>query len=133
MIMVKKVIELIDNANKNLRLALCVWTNQELVQAAIRAKTRGVDVQVLLWKEIESGPVPQQLRDAGISVIQKPHLPLMHNKWMIIDEQTFYNGSANWSKSWFTRNDESAVILHKLQERQLRYLLNYWNELLNMA
>ena len=104
----KKVIELIDNANKNLRLALCVWTNQELVQAAIRAKTRGVDVQVLLWKEIESGPVPQQLRDAGISVIQKPHLPLMHNKWMIIDEQTFYNGSANWSKSWFTRNDEKC-------------------------
>lgn len=126
----KRVIELIDNASKNLRLALCVWTNQELAEAAIRAKARGVDVQVLLWNESESGSVPQLLRDAGISVIQKPHLPLMHNKWMIIDEQTFYNGSANWSKSWFTRNDESALILDKLQEKQLRYLLDYWNALL---
>ncbi len=126
----KRVLELIDSAKVSLRLAICVWTNQELVDAVIRAKKRGVDVQVILWKEIESGATPNMLRHAGIPVIQKPHLPLMHNKWMIIDEDTFYSGSANWSKSWFSRNDESALILNRLRENQRRYLIDYWNKLL---
>lgn len=126
----QRLIELMDSAKKNLRLAICVWTDQDLAQAAIRAHQRGVKVEVILWKEEESPAIAHLLRSSGINVTQKSHLPLMHNKWMLVDTTTFYNGSANWSKSWFSRNDESGIILNKLRYEQERYLMDYWKTLL---
>lgn len=126
----KRVLELINQAESNLRLAICVWTDPDLAQAVIQAKERGVKVEILLWKAVESATMVNTLRTAGISVIEKPHLLTMHNKWMLIDNTTFFNGSANWSRSWFTRNDETAIILNNLKKEQEQYLIDYWSALL---
>ena len=126
----KRVLELINQAKANLRLAICVWTDPDLAQAVIQAKQRGVQVEILLWKAEESAAICNTFRNAGISVIEKPHLFTMHNKWMLVDNTTFFNGSANWSRSWFTRNDETAIILNNLRREQEQYLIDYWNALL---
>jgi phosphatidylserine/phosphatidylglycerophosphate/cardiolipin synthase-like enzyme len=126
----KRILDLINNATSSLRLAVCVWTDTELAEAVINAKNRGVKVEVLLWKEVESMAVAGMLRRAGISVTQKPQLPLMHNKWMVVDNEHFLNCSANWSKSWFSRNDESAILLNNLNQSQKKHLSDYWNVLI---
>jgi phosphatidylserine/phosphatidylglycerophosphate/cardiolipin synthase-like enzyme len=123
-----RLIEMIQNAQTSLRFAICVWTDPEIMQAVIQAKNRGVNVEVIVWKEEESTVLASKL--AGIKITPKPHLPLMHNKWMIVDDESFFNTSANWSRSWFSRNDESAVIINNLTPQQKQGLLDYWKRLL---
>jgi phosphatidylserine/phosphatidylglycerophosphate/cardiolipin synthase-like enzyme len=119
---------MIEKARLNLRFAICVWTDPDLMKAVIDAKNRGIGIEVIVWKREES--TLQALEQAGITITQKRHLPLMHNKWMIADDEDFLNCSANWSKSWFSRNDESAVIINKLTDKQKQSLLAYWKQLL---
>ena len=66
---------------------------------------------------------------AGINVQINPKLGLMHNKFMYVDNTILVNGSANWSSSSFTRNDESFIVINKLTEEQQNYLDMYWNYL----
>ena len=124
----KRILEMINGASKSLRFAVCVWTDPDLMQAVIAAKQRGVNVEVIVWKKEESTLSALEL--AGINITQKPHLPLMHNKWMLVDDEDFLNCSANWSKSWFSRNDESSIIINKLTDQQRQNLLEYWTKLL---
>ncbi len=124
----KRILQMIEKARLNLRFAICVWTDPDLMKAVINAKNRGVNIEVIVWKREES--TLQALEQAGITITQKRHLPLMHNKWMIADDEDFLNCSANWSKSWFSRNDESAVIINKLTDKQKQSLLTYWKQLL---
>ena len=127
----QRIIEMINEAKKSLRFAICVWTDPDLAKAVINAKNRGVDVQVILWKKAESAEIAKLFEQENIKVIEKPHLSLMHNKWMFVDEQQFLNCSANWSKSWFSRNDESALIIQNVSHTQKQGLNDYWDQLLN--
>ena len=125
----QKILNLIDQSKTNLKIAVCVWTDPDMAQAVVNAKKRGVDVEVILWKAIDSPNVYSQLKNAGVTIKETPNLTLMHNKWMLVDDSTFFNGSANWSKSWFTRNDESAVILNDLNTAQKAAIQDYWKGL----
>lgn len=127
----QRIIEMINEAKTSLQLAVCVWTDLDLAKAVINAKKRGVDVQVILWKKEDSLEVANLFEREKIMVVEKPRLPLMHNKWMIVDNQQFLNCSANWSKSWFSRNDESALIIKNLSQAQKQGLNDYWIKLLN--
>ena len=123
----RRLIELIHSAQKNLRLAVSVWTDPDLAEAVILAHKRGVNVEVVLWKFSESPDIASRFKRAGIALVERPDLKLMHNKWMWVDDAYFFNGSANWSKSWFTRNDESGIILSHLNDSQKKFLSDYWN------
>lgn len=127
----KRIIEMIDSAKTSLRFAVSVWTDPDLASAVIRAKQRGVAVQVLVWKKSDSREIVSLFEREKILVIEKPHLTLMHNKWALIDNEHFLNCSANWSKSWFARNDESAILIHSLTLQEQQSLNDCWNELSN--
>lgn len=126
----QRIIDMINNAHSSIRLAVCVWTDMDLAKTVVDAKKRGVEVEVLFWKRADSAQVASYFDAAGIRVIEKPNLHLMHNKWMLVDNERFLNCSANWSKSWFSRNDESAIILNNLTPSQKQFVNDYWNELL---
>lgn len=121
------LIEKINEAKTKISIAMMVWTNNDLAKAVIEAKKRGVEVQVVAP---DFGGVLLNLMAAGIPVIVNPKLSFMHNKMMIIDDHILVNGSANWSQSSFTRNDESFVVIEPLTFDQLQFLNNYWHYLL---
>jgi cardiolipin synthase len=120
------LIEKINQANATIRIAMMVWTNNDLANAVIQAHKRGVQVQVVAPDL--GGNLPK-LISAGIKVRVNPKLSFMHNKLMLIDSNILVNGSANWSQSSFTRSDESFVILEPLTSEQSEVLIEYWNYL----
>lgn len=122
----QKLIAQMDNAQNSIQVAMMVWTDLDLIRAALRAHQRGVQVEVVA--EDLGGELPQLIR-AEIHVIDNPKLGLMHNKFMIVDQSSFVNGSANWSKSSFSRNDESFLIIENLTSTQQEVLQSYWNYL----
>lgn len=122
----ERILQAICNANKSIQLAMMVWTESSLAQAVIEAHRRGVNVEVVAQ---DLGGVIPELQRAGIKVVVNPTFTLMHNKFMYIDHKIFLNGSANWSKSSFSRNDESFVMLYGLTENQVATLDSYWRYL----
>lgn len=120
------LLEKINQATTSLCIAMMVWTNNDLTNAVIKAHQRGVRVQVVAP---DLGGNLSRLMSFGINVKVNPKLAFMHNKMMLIDHTILVNGSANWSQSSFTRNDESFVILEPLTSEQSKVLLDYWNYL----
>jgi len=124
----KELLSIIENAQSHIQIAMMVWTDPELQNAVINAHNRGITVKVLLH-DLQD-PVAKNLIDAGIVVMTNPKLNFMHNKWMWVDDQILVNGSANWSRSSFSRNDESFLVIKNLNPTQHIYLTEYWNYLI---
>lgn len=124
----QELLSTIRNAKSHIRIAMMVWTDPELEQAVLDAHKRGVLVEVLMQDMQDT--VSRNLKKAGVFITTNPHLNFMHNKWMWVDEEILINGSANWSRSTFTRNDESFLVLKNLNKNQNSYLEEYWTDLL---
>lgn len=122
----ERLIQTIKNAKHSIKIAMMVWTNHDLTYAIIEAQRRGVKVQVL--SQDLGGNIPQ-LKNAGIEVKVNPKFSLMHNKMMWVDDRILVTGSANWSQSSFTRNDESFIILEPMTEHQISLMNHYWSYL----
>lgn len=120
------LIEKINQANTNIRIAMMVWTNNDLTNAVIQAHKRGILVQVVAP---DLGGTLPNLVSAGIEVKVNPKLSFMHNKMMFIDNHILVNGSANWSQSSFTRSDESFIVIEPLTSQQSEFLMDYWSYL----
>ena len=116
----------IEQATSHIKIAMMVWTDMDLANAIKNAHYRGVKIDIVAP---DLGGVLQEFLRVGINVVTNPSISFMHNKMMIVDDKILVNGSANWSKSSFTRNDESFVILQPLTEKQQDFLQLYWNYL----
>ncbi|MCB1117357.1 MAG: phosphatidylserine/phosphatidylglycerophosphate/cardiolipin synthase family protein [Chlamydiia bacterium] len=123
------LLAIINNAKSHIRIAMMAWTDTDLASAILEAHRRGVTVEVLMQSYMD--PVPMQLKAAGITVKAHRHSSLMHSKWMWVDGHTLVNGSANWSRSSFSRNDESFVVIKNLSQEQQRFMEDYWTYLVN--
>ena len=94
----------------------------KLVDALIRARTRGADVRVYLDRSPTSGKDMKRLnkgnddayrilKEAGVDVrFVKPGLKV-HAKLIVIDGGTVIDGSANWTQKALEENVESGQIL----------------------
>jgi cardiolipin synthase A/B len=128
---VKRVIELIDGAERSLKVAMFTWTHGELTEAVIRAHKRGVNVEVLMDRGQATGVCQQtldRLLAAGIDLRLNSGLGLLHHKFLWIDEQFLVNGSANWTVAAFTRNQDCFLILHNLTETQNSKMWQLWKQ-----
>jgi len=112
----KKVIPLIDAAKVSLKIVVFEWrwypndpgcAAQLFNQAVIRAKKRGVKVQVVT--NLNEGA--RMLREQGCEVKKLLSTNLMHVKLMIIDDGDCIIGSHNYTQNAFTINYEVSVIL----------------------
>ncbi len=120
------LIDKINNAKTSIKIAMNVWTSNDLTNAIILAHQRGVKVHVIAPDLFGSLP---SLSAAGIPVTVYGRSALLHAKCMCIDDSIVVNGSANWSQSAFTRNDESFVIIESMTDEQAQAFADYWNYL----
>ncbi len=97
-----------------------------LVDALVEAKDRGVDVQVMLdrnidWKDEsnlgfwdsagKNARAYSYLREKGISAYFDDEAIFTHAKVLVIDRKTVILGSANWSEAALARNLEANVLI----------------------
>ncbi len=107
------LIRLIDGARERVYVAIYILTRDELAQALIRAKERGVEVRVVMESReaFDEGSDYQKLKEAGVDVRLDGNPALMHHKFMVIDGELVVTGSYNWSSAAEERNDENIIVI----------------------
>lgn len=121
----RALIEKIELAKTSIKIAMNAWTRNDLAKAVIAAHNRGVQVDVI---------APDLFGNISMLIDQRVPVtiyngPLMHNKFMCIDDSILVNGSANWSSAAFTKNDESFMIIDPMTPEQQEVFLSYWSYL----
>lgn len=112
----------IEAAKKELLVAVYAFTNEDLANALVQARKRGVTVQVIVDREFDlanenskgkffdAQKVPLR-RVSGIKT--KPSekdAGLMHQKFAVIDRRIVFTGSYNWTRSADHFNDENLLV-----------------------
>jgi len=109
-----RIVELINQANKSLRVAVFSFTDDDIANAMILAHKRGVNVTVVLenrQKKVRGGEY-QTLLDHGVEVHIDHNKATMHHKFIIIDGKIVIFGSYNFSNNANNNNDENILIYH---------------------
>jgi cardiolipin synthase len=120
-----------NNARSSIYVEMLIMDHQEVVQALVAAKQRGIDVKIIL-DEVDVGKYSKileklplegmanfgavtSLLDAGVNVhwyIPQVKDQMLHAKAAVIDNQTFIVGSANYTYHALTRNHEVNVAVN---------------------
>lgn len=132
----------IDQAKKELLVAVYAFTNDELANALVQAKKRGVAVQVVIDRDFdirtdnskgkffESNKIPLR-RVAGTKAKSlERDAGLMHQKFAIIDRKILFTGSYNWTHSAENSNDENLLLFRDaapLAEEYRQAFLRLWD------
>lgn len=126
----QKLLQLIKEAKKTIRVSMVVWTFKDSARALVEAKQRGIHVEVV-GASIDP-EVFKILQQGKISTRRVTNAPF-HHKWMLIDDQILWNGSANWSMNAFSRTDDSVTVLYDLKPEQVELMEEAWQELLKIS
>jgi phosphatidylserine/phosphatidylglycerophosphate/cardiolipin synthase-like enzyme len=133
----------IENARKEILVAVYAFTSDELASALVQARNRGVAVQVILdrdfdatndnskGKTLESRNIPVR-RASGV----RPANPeresgLMHQKFAVIDRRLVFSGSYNWTHAADKLNYENLLLFRDaglLAEEYRRVFIDLWEQ-----
>jgi phosphatidylserine/phosphatidylglycerophosphate/cardiolipin synthase-like enzyme len=135
------ILRAIDQAKKELLVAVYAFTNDDLAGALVQAKKRGVVVQVVLDREfdatneksqskfIEAQKIPLRRLSGLKSKSFDKDAGLMHQKFAVIDRSIVLTGSYNWTHSADSLNDENLLLFRDagpLAEEYRRAFLQLW-------
>ncbi|MCB1108694.1 MAG: hypothetical protein KDK44_03480 [Chlamydiia bacterium] len=116
------LLDLIDQAEKSIKVAMFTLSHPELIEALEKAQQRGVTVNLYLDRYTR-----QPHTKLSINHTKGPGL--LHHKWALVDDRHLAMGSANWTKAAFTKNREVLVIIRNLPPAQVRVCQKLWNDL----
>jgi len=107
------IIDTINQSKSEILVQAYIFTSEPIAKALLDAHKRGVKVFVILDKsQKKDGYSPATFFvNQGISTyIDKRH-SRMHDKVMVIDQETVITGSFNFTKSAETQNTENVLII----------------------
>jgi len=118
-----RVIDLIRNAEKSVKIASFSFTHEDLGDELVKADIKGIDVKVLVERRQRNvqGSQYTRLKDFGVNIKVDGNKNNMHHKFAIIDDKIVVFGSPNFSLSGFNRNDENMLIIFN-EELALRFV-----------
>ncbi|MFC1685915.1 phospholipase D-like domain-containing protein [Nanoarchaeota archaeon] len=140
----EQVLEEIENADESIYVVIynmkAYSSNnsvQQLQDALIDAKKRGVDVKVILdqskWQgkitssTINNEKAKEYLEKGGVEVRFDSLKQTTHVKMLVIDGKVVIIGSTNWTFSALERNNEANVMVK--DSEVVDYFLDYFNYL----
>ena len=112
----------IELAKKELLVAVYAFTSDDLAQALVQAKKRGVAVQVVVDREFDQGNEKSKGKFFDVQKIPLRRISgfkgkatekdagLMHQKFAVIDRRIVFTGSYNWTYSADNLNDENLLL-----------------------
>lgn len=123
---IRPIVNAIRNASRSLRIKMFIFSDPTLLQAAIDAHKRGVQVRVMLNPsrrsgEQENSETRELLTKSGINVIDSnPAFDLTHEKSMVVDDATAFVKSLNWdTKNLSGTRDYAIVTSHKHEVNEI--------------
>jgi phosphatidylserine/phosphatidylglycerophosphate/cardiolipin synthase-like enzyme len=101
----------IASASESLDLAVYDLNLWSLRDALIEASQRQVTVRVVTESNNLDEPEIQELKEAGIPVLGDRREGLMHNKFMVVDNQEVWTGSMNFTTTDVYLNDNNLICV----------------------
>ena len=135
------IIREIQQAKKELLVAVYAFTSDELATAVVQAKKRGLAVQVVIDRDFDAGNErskgkfleAQRVPVRRIAAIKSnppvKEAGLMHQKFAILDRSAVLTGSYNWTHAADRLNDENLLFFRDagpLAEEYRRTFLQLW-------
>jgi len=135
-----RIISEIGKAKKNVFLAMAWFTDRDIASAFIEAKSRDVNVEVILSSNEQNDAVKNLLVESNILVHAfetGDSRGIMHHKFLLIDDNISINGSYNYSYNASKNNIENIYVSYDyktyskfLEEfERLRYNIDHRIEL----
>lgn len=112
----KTIIDQINNAQKNIKVAVFSFTRFSIARALIKAKQRKVKVEIILdfhQANSEYGNKIYELlyqNKIDVVTIKKAEGSHMHHKFTVIDHEIVINGSFNYTTNAVKFNDENITV-----------------------
>jgi phosphatidylserine/phosphatidylglycerophosphate/cardiolipin synthase-like enzyme len=114
----EKLVQRIDNAQRTIHIASFETDLNDVANALVRAKQRGVDVRWItddesgIQADTKAGHGQfKTLKAAGIPVIDDSRGALMHHKFWVFDGQTVWTGSTNVTVSGVFEQDNNTIVI----------------------
>jgi hypothetical protein len=107
------LIKWINHASKSVHVLIYSFTLDNVRDALVQAKKRGVDVKIVFDEEQARGQGSEysNLKAAGVDVCIDTGSGLMHDKVAIIDGHIIITGSFNWSQAGNQENNENLIVV----------------------
>jgi hypothetical protein len=135
------ILKEITEATSTIDVAMYILTDRELSKALISARSRGVNVRILLdGKNAEEIGYSKHyfLSERKVAVkldfthktLGDKYEGIMHNKFAIIDNKVLLTGSYNWTHSAEKLNNENLLIIKDSEELIDKYASEFtklWN------
>ena len=104
------VLNAINSSKKTICMATYSFTSKPVAAALVAAKQRGVDIKIVSDEKANSGKytATQYLANQGVNVRLNGNYPIMHQKFIVVDNSTVETGSFNYSAA-ANRNAENGV------------------------
>lgn len=127
------ITDAIGAAESSIDVAAYSFSSPKVADALIAAYQRGIAVRVVLDKTHAKRQYEAvaSMRGAGIPIRVNHRYAIMHNKYLIIDDETIQTGSFNYTVSAERRNAENVVLIKHNKRLAQKYRANWdklWDE-----
>lgn len=132
-----EVINTIQDAEKFVYFGIYTFTREDIRDALLAAKYRGLDVQGIVDRKQSFGldsqkAIIKELQDTGIKIIFNDHSYIMHLKTVVTDKG-YVSGSYNWTASATNLNDETLEVgkdedIRKQYEKIIRHIISTYEQ-----
>ncbi len=132
------IIREIQQAKKELLVAVYAFTSDDLAAAVVQAKKRGLSVQVVIDRDFDAGnerskgkfleaqKVPLRRIAAIKSTAAEKEAGLMHQKFAVVDRNAILTGSYNWTRAADRLNDENLLFFRDAGPLAEEYRRIFW-------
>jgi phosphatidylserine/phosphatidylglycerophosphate/cardiolipin synthase-like enzyme len=117
----------IASARRSLDCALYEIESDRIADALVAAHRRGVRVRIVAESDYRDNEEARRVVDAGIPVVWDERSALMHDKFIVLDDEAVWTGSYNVTDNCSWRNDNNAIVI-----RSRELAANYRAELEEM-
>ncbi len=109
----EKIIELINNSQSSIDVAVYSINNQQIIDALYRARQRDVSIRILTDKLQASGKYSkvEEMYSNGLNIRVHTKNKIEHNKFAVFDEKSASTGSFNWTNAVTSKNSENCLFL----------------------
>lgn len=119
----------IDGAHSSIRMMAYSFTAMDIAKELIKAKSRGVDVKIVIDERGNRNDVSHRAMDYvtqnGIELRTDSDFPIQHDKVMIIDGKSVQTGSFNYTKAAEFKNSENAVVIWNMPDLAQAYTAHW--------
>ena len=118
----KPILAAIEGAARTLRVKMFVFSDPSLRKAVVAAKRRGVKVRVMLNPARRSGEQDNEATRKALEQVDvevrdaNPAFALTHEKSMVVDEETAFIKSLNWTTRNLSETRDYAVVTKRRHE-----------------